>query len=302
MNTIYQTTVKELKTLEKRLKDGDKELDKKSKEHELNIEEFEVSDEKYSNNNDLNNKLIQLKKELNKLKKENESLLNKNADLLNGNQSLLDEQKMNNNLILSYKETIGKLNDENLSLKKTIEKYKKEIEEFKNKKTININNEGDDNKENKNNNSIYEDEIVIVNKETTYSKGYGAGTEFSKNGEFKNSYEIKKNIDLNESEILKYHDIIQDMSNMILIYENLFFKRDVKPKNNKELFCYLIYHYINKKIQKIKLNALMNLIIYKESLPKKRHDKTGNESDNENENEIKVDYGISQKRRKHHGK
>ena len=56
---------------------------------------------------------------------------------------------------------------------------------------------------------------------------------------------------------------------MILIYENFFFKRQVKPKNNKELFCYLIVQYIIKRIQKIKLNAFVNLIIYKECQPKR---------------------------------
>ena len=53
---------------------------------------------------------------------------------------------------------------------------------------------------------------------------------------------------------------------MILIYEHLFFKREVKPRNNTELLCCIIVHYIDRKIKKIKLNALINLIIYKESL------------------------------------
>ena len=126
---------------------------------------------------------------------------------------------------------------------------------------------------NLNNNSMYEDEIVIVNKETTYSKVYDIGSNVNKNGELKTNYSIKKNIDFNESEILKYHDIIQDLSNMILLYEKFVFKKDIKPKNNNELLCLLIAEYINKKIKRIKLNALINLIIYKNSLPKKNDDK-----------------------------
>ena len=63
---------------------------------------------------------------------------------------------------------------------------------------------------------------------------------------------------------MKYHEIIQDLNNMILIYENLFFKRSIKPKNNKELFCYLLAEYINRKIKKIKMNVFVNLLINKE--------------------------------------
>ena len=80
---------------------------------------------------------------------------------------------------------------------------------------------------------------------------------------------------------------------MILIYENFFFKRDVKPKNNKELFCYLIVQYIYKKILKIKLNAFINLIIYKECLTKRQKDKTNYFIDSDKENNIKNDTGLN---------
>ena len=227
------------------------------------------------------------------MKQENQSLINKNLNLINENESLIKEKNNNNKIISSYKETIDKLNNEISSLKEIIENYKKEIEALKNK--LNIENANDKSKSN--NNSLYEDEIVIVNKETTYSKGYG--NDLKKSGEFKHNYEVKKNVNLNESEIMKYHEIIQDLSNMILIYENLFFKKDVKPKNNKELFTYLIVQYINNKFKKIKLNALINLIIHKESLPKKIKDKNITSTWSTNGvNDIKTDSGWSDRNKR----
>ena len=85
---------------------------------------------------------------------------------------------------------------------------------------------------------------------------------------------------------------------MILIYENFFFKKGVKPKNNKELFCYLIVQYIKNKIKKIKLNALVNLIIYKECLSIK-NDKNNifNRTNNENV-EARYDFEESKRHRK----
>ena len=87
---------------------------------------------------------------------------------------------------------------------------------------------------------------------------------------------LKKNEDVNTNEILKYHEIIQDLSNMILIYEKFFFKDKIKPKNNQELFCYLIIQYINEKIRKIKRNVFMKLLIYKENKPVVRYIKKYN--------------------------
>ncbi len=231
-----------------------------------------------------------MEKEIKILKKEKEFLSSKNTNLVSDNESLLDEQKKTNKLILSHKETIERLNKEISSLKEITLKYTKEIEELKDR----INN-----KENINNNDAFEDEIVIVNKETTYSKGYGHN--WNKKDEYKNRYEIKKKFDLNDSEMIKYHDIIQEMSNMILIYENFFFKRDVKPKNNKELFCYLIVQYINKKILKVKLNAFLNLIIYKECISQKQKDKTNYLNDSDNDNENKDDSGFNYQYRKAYG-
>ena len=129
----------------------------------------------------------------------------------------------------------------------------------------------------KNNNS-FEDEIVIVNKETIFSNGDGKTDKY---GKIKNSYTVTKKIDLDESQIIKYHEIIQDLSNMILIYENFFFRDKVRPKNNQELFCYLLVNYINNKVKKIKLNALVNLIIHQKINKKKTKYKYNN---NINEN------------------
>ena len=288
--------MKEVTILEKKLKETDNELNKKMEENENSLKKLQKTNQKYNEDyNDLNNKIIQLEEEINKLKKENKILLNKNSDLMNDNESLLKEQNNNNKIISSYKEKIDKLNDEISSLNKIIETYKKEIEELKiikNKEKIIYNNEND-NDNDKNKNNLFEDEIVIVNKETTYTKGFGNGS--LKNGELKHSYEIKRNKDINVSEINKYHDIIQDLTNMILIYENFFFKKDVKPKNNKELFCYLMVQYINNIIKRIKLNTLVNLIIYKESQPKRYKYKNTNEIGNSNDN-----YGSNRRHRNYY--
>ena len=167
----------------------------------------------------------------------------------------------NNELILSYKKIIDELNNEISSLKEIIEKNKKEMKELRDKL--------DNKNENKNkNNSLYDDEIVIVRKETTVSKSYNYGDE-SKNAEISNNFSVKKNLDINEGDIIKYHEIIQDLTNLVLVYENFFFNKEVKPKNNSELQCVLIVEYINRKIRKIKLNTLINLIIYKNTLPKR---------------------------------
>ena len=63
---------------------------------------------------------------------------------------------------------------------------------------------------------------------------------------------------------MKYHEIIQDLSNMILIYEKFFFKGEIKPKNNQELFCVLIVQFINEKFRKIKQNVFIHLLLNKE--------------------------------------
>ena len=175
-----------------------------------------------------------------------------------------------------------KLNDEISSLKKTIEEYKKEIEEIKIKKNIEkkrIIEKNNDSSSNNSKSNIIEDEILIVNKETTYTRGYGFEGDLDKKGEIQTNYSVKKKGDLNETDIHKYHDIIQDLSNMILVYENFFFKRDIKPKNNNELLCVMIVEYIKKRIRKIKLNAFINLIIYANNLPKKNADRDGMSGD-----------------------
>ena len=190
----------------------------------------------------------------------------------------------NNELISSYKKIIDELNNEISSLKEIIEKNKKEIKELKDK----LDNKNNNNK-NKNN-SLYDDEIVIVRKETTVSKSYNIGDESSKNAEINNNFSVKKNLDISEGDIIKYHEIIQDLTNLVLVYENFFFNKDIKPKNNSELQCVLIVEYINRKIRKIKLNTLINLIIYKNTLPKKNSERSDVLKRNSNESRIKTNY------------
>ena len=259
------------------MEENDKELNDTKIENENSIREIKASKQKYNEDYDeLNNKISQMQKELNKLKKENEQLLNENKNLSNDNEQLLEEQKKNKELISSYKDEMNKLNDEISSLKKTIEEYQKDIEEINIKKKIEkkkIIEKNNDSSSNNSKSNIIEDEILIVNKETTYTRGFGFEGDFDKNGEIQTNYSVKKKVDLNESDIQKYHGIIQDLSNMILVYENFFFKRDVKPKNNSELLCVMIVEYIKKKIRKIQLNAFINLIIHANTLPKKTGDR-----------------------------
>ena len=93
---------------------------------------------------------------------------------------------------------------------------------------------------------------------------------------------------------MKLHEIIQDLSNMILIYEKFFFKDMTKPKNNQELFCYLIVQYINEKIKKIKFNAFMKLFVFKEIQPKVRYIRKNNTNFKETKCSKKVS-GLSEK-------
>ena len=220
------------------------------------------------------------------LEDENERLkiiLNKtkNSNLSHEYDYMPNTNDSNNELILSYKKIIDELNNEISSLKEIIEKNKKEVKELKDKIG---------NKSKSKNNSLYDDEIVIVRKETTVSKSYNIGDESSKNAEINNNFSVKKNFDLSEGDIIKYHEIIQDLTNLVLVYENFFFNKEVKPKNNSELQCVLIVEYINRKIRKIKLNTLINLIIYKNTLPKKSSERNSGLRRNSNDSRIKTNY------------
>lgn len=194
----------------------------------------------------LKNENQRLKMELNKLNNPN---INNYLDEINTNNNN-DINNNSNEVILSYNKIVDQLNNEISSLKEMIENYKKEIKELRDKTGK------------KNMSNALDDELVIVNKETTLNKD-------NNNMEITNNVSVKKNLEITDGDLNKYHEIIQDLNNLVLIYENFFFKRDVKPKNNSELQCVLIVEYIKKKIRKIKLNTLINLIIYKNSLPKK---------------------------------
>jgi DNA repair exonuclease SbcCD ATPase subunit len=229
---------KENKKLKKLLKQYEKDINDLREKDDINKKKIENLNKKINvlNDNDdeiqeLYKKLTKLQKELNKQKRKNESLLNENDDL----------------------------NDSNNILMKENEKIKKIIEKLKNKLK-----ECEDNKRNRSShsqtkNSMTEDELVIINKECTYNNGI-FGSEFNKEKYLKNN-DFKKDIKLNENDIFKYHEIIQELSNMLLIYEHLYFNREIRPKNNIELLCYLISHFIEKKIRKIKLNAFFKILI-----------------------------------------
>ena len=231
---------KENKKLKKLLKECENELNDLREKDDNNMKKIGSLNKKLNvlNDNDdeiqeLYKKLTKLQKELNKCKRKNESLSNENDDLNNSNKLLMKEN----------------------------EKNKKIIEVLKNKL-----NECEDNRRNRSShsqtkNSMTEDELVIINKECTYNNGI-FGSEFNKEKYVKNNdFKKEMNMKLNENDIFKYHEIIQELSNMLLIYEHLYFNREIRPKNNTELLCYLISHFIEKKIRKIKLNAFFKILL-----------------------------------------
>ena len=252
LHSLYKEVTKELNKLDRRLRENDLELNNTKRDNEVNMNNLKDENRKYYEDNS------KLYNELMRMKEENESLMNKNNSLANNNESMLTERKYNSEIITSYKDTIDKLNKEIAQLKKENTDLKNTLKSRK----YNISKRNS-------HSSQYEDEIVIINKETTYSKGLsGESNDYNdKYGRIKNRYEIKRKGDITSNEILKYHEIIQDLSNMILIYEKFFFKDKIKPKNNRELFCYLLVQYINEKFKKIKANVFMNLLykVYKDN-------------------------------------
>ena len=200
--------------------------------YQKTIKKIYILENEKKDNDEIKEKYNKLLKENNKLKNENNLLIKENEDLINNNKILLKDNK-------KYKEKKDELNEEIISLRKKIEIYEKEIEEIK--------------RDNKNQKSFYEDEIVIINKEFTYNQGGAFG------GEYKST--IKKDVGLKDNDIYKYHDIIQELSNMILIYEHFIFQRKIKPKNNHELLCFIIVQYIDKTIKRVKLNTFVHFIM-----------------------------------------
>ena len=205
----------------------------------------------------LKNKYDELKEKYNILLKENKNLkiindhnenelndLNKKKDM-----NLRNADNMNNKINILKRDN-NDLNKENQYLKNNNKSLLKKIEQL-NKEIAYLNEKIKKYEKEKDEKSQYEDEIVIINKECTFSRGA------SGNFAFENS--IKK--DINDKDIFKYHEIIQELNNMILLYEHFFFKKGIKPKNNKELLSYLIVQYIDRKIKKIKLKTFFNLIM-----------------------------------------
>ena len=227
---------KENKKLKKLLKQYQKDLNDLREKDDINKKKIDNLNKKINmlNDNDdeiqeLYKKLTKLQKELNKYKRKNESLLNENDDLNHSNNILMKENEKN---------------------KKIIEKLKNKLKECEDNKRSS---------HSQTKNSMTEDELVIINKECTYNNGI-FGSEFNKEKYLKNN-DFKKEIKLHENDIFKYHEIIQELSNMLLIYEHLYFNKEIRPKNNIELLCYLISHFIEKKIRKIKLNAFFKILI-----------------------------------------
>lgn len=237
----YDDMMRKMNKLEKE----NEKLKRINDELENELRELKEKDENNLRNiQKLNNKLNMLNMD----KDEIEDLNNKLKKLQRELNNALNELNENENL----KDKNMELYDENKELKNIIEKYKKELEDLKKRRYS------------KKNTGNFEEELVIVNKEVTYNNG-SIGGEINKKNEAKkniNNPEIKKNIDLTENELYKYHEIIQDLTNMILIYENFYFKKKAKPKNNNELISCLLVNFLDKKIKKIKLNAFIKILIH----------------------------------------
>ena len=216
------------------------------------------------NCNNLNFLYKELTKEKNKLEKklkdDEEKLTNiKGEEEINNNiLNPSNKKDSNNNNNKIYNKNFYNMQNQIKKLREENNNLKEELKSLRNKSI------------NKAKSSEYEDEIVIVKKETTYStRLFEEPNEFNIYGLINNKYEIKKNADITSDKILKYHEIIQDLSNMILIYEKFFFKGKVKPKNNNELFCYLIVRYIYEKFKKIKWKTFLNMLYYREKIENK---------------------------------
>ena len=66
--------------------------------------------------------------------------------------------------------------------------------------------------------------------------------------------------------------MVDELNNLILVYEKIMFKYgEIRPKNNSELSCFLIFDFLNKKLSKLKLNFMINLFINKEIKDKKNY-------------------------------
>lgn len=235
----YNSLQKERKSLNEINKDYESELNDLNQNNDINLRNIDNLKNRINmlktDYNELNKKYLQNQKKLNDFQTKYKELENLYQKTIKNVYSLENEKNNDDNENKLLKKEI-------LSLKKKIEMYEKELEGKKN-----------DNKKRK---SFYEDEIVIINKEFTINKDiFGS----------KINNSIKKEINSKESEFYKYHEIIQELTNMILIYEYFIFNKKIKPKNNHELLCFIIAQNIAKKIRDIRINTFVRLImaIYK---------------------------------------
>ena len=242
LNNELEETLNKMTILNHQISTNDLEI----KETKNIIHEIKARNEKLELiNKDFINQIQNLH---NKIAMENKKNSELNSQVIDCQKNLYELKRINDN----NNKVISDMGINKEALNKIIDQLKKENTDLKNtlkSRKYNISKRNS-------HSSQYEDEIVIINKETTYSKGLsGESNDYNdKYGRIKNRYEIKRKGDITSNEILKYHEIIQDLSNMILIYEKFFFKDKIKPKNNRELFCYLLVQYINEKFKKIKAN------------------------------------------------
>ena len=237
--SLLKKKYNDLKEKYNSLKNERKNLNEMNKEYESELNDLNQKNDIHLRNIDnLKNKLSMLKTDYNDLNKK--YLLN---------QKSKKEKDLNKDIYNKILNENALLNKEILYLKKKIERYERQLERQK----------ANDDKKRK---SYIEDEIVIVNKEFTINKG-ASGNEYNSS--------IKKEILSKENDIYKYHELIQELSNMILVYEYFIFNRKIKPKNNHELMCFIIAQNIAKRIREIKINTFIRLIlgIYKNNRTKR---------------------------------
>ena len=176
---------------------------------------------------------------------------------LNEILNLLKVKNCNND---DYK-LLHKINELNSIIKNLTEEkenFSIMFKEYKESKEKLINELKNNNKKQKNY-KPYEDEIVIVKREFTYGNG-------------KIEEKVNEINEYDKKELKKVYEMVDELNNLILVYEKIMFKYgEIRPKNNSELSCFLIFDFLNKKLSKLKLNFMINLFINKEIKDKKNY-------------------------------
>lgn len=215
--------------------------------------------------NKIDNNTKKLKNELEKMKKDYDEINKYENDRKKIFNDLKNINK-NNNQQKNLLDKIKSLENENKTLKnlkKQNDDLIKENEKLKNEIKTNVFRDNNNSKKNE----IMEDEIVVVKKEYIFTNNNDKEAKSSGKRSFKRNglkEENKEFTEMNENEISqikKLGCIINDLNNMLVIYEDIIFKGKKKPSNDKELSIFLLVYYLNKKSLKMKLHFIKQLLI-----------------------------------------